>query len=53
MNYNSGHHQFQAYITVSAGTHDTCLMQIFGAKDKASAFMMRVFNENGGTVKHY
>ena len=53
MNYNSGHHQFQAWITVPAGTHEACIMQIFGAKDKASAYMMRVFNENGGTVKHY
>ena len=53
MNYNGGHHQFQAWITIPAGTHEACIMQIFGARDKSSAFMMRAFNENGGTVKHY
>jgi hypothetical protein len=51
--YNSGQHQLQAWITVPKGTHNACLQQIFGAQESASAYMMRVFDENGGTLKHY
>ncbi|KAM3208633.1 hypothetical protein ACQJBY_063364 [Aegilops geniculata] len=48
--YSSGVWQFEGYGYVPSGTTGVCIMQVFGASDGASTFMLRVYD---GALRYY
>jgi hypothetical protein len=51
--YTSGMRQFEGWFWADAPTENECIMQVFGGSTHATAAMFRVFNTNGGELRHY
>ena len=50
-NYTTGMHQFEADVMAIKGSHHPVIMQVFGTE--RPAFMLKVYDENGGSFKQF